>query len=104
MGYNAGSNITSGNTNIVIGHNAQVPSAIASNQISIDNLIYASLGNVGIGVTVPTVKLEVNGKIRAVDVNFSGLPVYANEAAAIAGGIATGDLYQTLTGEIRIKV
>lgn len=32
------------------------------------------------------------------------LPVYANEAAAIIGGIATGKLYQTLTGEIRIKL
>lgn len=32
------------------------------------------------------------------------LPVYANEAAAIVGALATGKLYQTLTGEIRIKL
>jgi hypothetical protein len=104
IGSNAGTNITSGDTNIVIGNGAQVPSATASNQISIGNLIYGSLGNIGIGVAVPTAKLEVDGKIRAVDVNFSGLPVFADENAAILGGIATGDLYQTSTGEIRIKL
>lgn len=32
------------------------------------------------------------------------LPVYANEATAIIGGLITGKLYQTLTGEIRIKL
>ena len=32
------------------------------------------------------------------------LPVYATEVAAIAGGLAAGKLYQTATGEIRIKL
>jgi len=41
-------------------------------------------GNVGIGTTSPTSKLHV-----------VGLPVYANNAAAIAGGLTAGALYRT---------
>ena len=32
------------------------------------------------------------------------LPTYADEAAAIIGGLATGKLYKTATGEVRIKL
>jgi hypothetical protein len=35
---------------------------------------------------------------------ITGLPVAANEAAAVTAGLATGDLYQTSTGELRIKL
>ena len=80
--------------------------------MSIGNLIYGSgvtgvigAGNIGIGVQVPTKKLEVNGTIKAKDLNFTGLLTYATEALAVAGGIlVTGDLYKTPTGEIRIKL
>lgn len=37
-------------------------------------------------------------------VNFNGLPIYDNEAAALAGGLNGGDLYRTSTGEVRIKL
>jgi hypothetical protein len=40
-------------------------------------------GNVGIGTTTPHSKLAV-----------PGLPVYANNAAAIAGGLSAGDFYR----------
>lgn len=104
LGYSAGSSVTTGNNNIVIGYQAQVPSATANNQMNIGNSIYGSAGNIGIGIAVPVEKLEVNGKIKAIDVNFSGLPIFADEAAALAGGLATGDLYQTSLGAIRIKM
>jgi hypothetical protein len=82
-----------------------VPNATTSNQLSIGNWIYGSDGNIGTGVVAPSYKLQVAGKIRAVDVYFSGLPVYNDEtAAAAAVGIANGDLYQTTSGAIRIKL
>lgn len=48
---------------------------------SYENVIY---GKVGIGTTNPTSKLQV-----------VGLPVYANNAAAIAGGLTAGAFYRT---------
>ena len=35
---------------------------------------------------------------------LTALPVYANNAAAIAGGLIAGDVYKTSTGELRIVV
>jgi len=43
IGSNAGSSITSGNNNIVIGRSIQVPSATLSDQLNIGNLIYGEL-------------------------------------------------------------
>ena len=35
---------------------------------------------------------------------LTALPVYANNAAAVAGGLIEGDVYKTSTGELRIVV
>jgi hypothetical protein len=35
---------------------------------------------------------------------LTALPIYANNAAAIAGGLIAGDVYKTSTGELRIVV
>jgi len=35
---------------------------------------------------------------------LTALPIYANNAAAIAGGLTVGDIYKTSTGELRIVV
>ena len=53
----------------------------------------------GIGTTAPVRKLHVNGTVR-----LQGLPTYANNAAAIAGGLVADDVYKTATGELRIVV
>lgn len=37
-------------------------------------------------------------------VTFSSLPQYADEAAAETGGLFTGQLYRTSTGEVRVKL
>ncbi len=61
-------------------------------------------GNVGVGTITPNEKFEVNGTIKATDINFTGLPIYANDAAAGTGGLVAGDVYKTATGELRIKL
>lgn len=53
--------------------------------------------------TTEKIRFErATGKINAIDCNFSGLPTYADEAAAAA--LTTGDMYKTVTGELRIKL
>lgn len=49
IGYSAGSGITSGTNNIIIGTNTQAQSNTASNQLNIGGWIYGSGGNIGIG-------------------------------------------------------
>lgn len=44
------------------------------------------------------------GPIRASALNLSNLPTYADNAAAVAGGLADNDVYKTATGELRIVV
>ena len=57
--------------------------------------LQVSSGNLGIGTTTPTEKLEVNGTIKATKINFTGLPSYADDAAADADvALESGSLYR----------
>jgi hypothetical protein len=62
-------------------------------------LIIKKQGNIGIGTATPAKTLHVNGTVR-----LQGLPIYANNAAAISGGLVADDVYKTSTGELRIVV
>ena len=86
IGYKTGDNITTGSRNIIIGYDIDALSATGDDQLNIGNTIYGDLssGNVGIGTTSPTSALQV-----------VGLPVYANNAAAITGGLTAGAFYRT---------
>jgi hypothetical protein len=44
------------------------------------------------------------GPSRASTLNLTGLSVYANNAAAVSGGLAVNDVYKTAAGELRIVV
>jgi hypothetical protein len=44
------------------------------------------------------------GPIRGDALNLTGLSIYANNAAAITGGLIVNDVYKTATGELRIVV
>jgi hypothetical protein len=58
-----------------------------------------STGDIGIHTSNPARPLHVTGIVR-----LSGLPTYANNAAAITGGLVADDVYKTATGELRIVV
>jgi trimeric autotransporter adhesin len=68
VGYSAGSSQTSGNNNILIGSNTNVSNITGSDQMNIANTIYASsigtaTSKIGIGITSPQTKLEINGAL-----------------------------------------
>lgn len=47
-------------------------------------------------------RIDVTSTIVAT--SFATLPVYADNTAATGGGLATGRLYSTATGEVRVVV
>jgi hypothetical protein len=73
LGYSAGSNLTTGAGNIVIGYNLSATSSTATNSLTIGNLIFGigldgsgtsvSTGNIGIATTSPWRTFSVNGTV-----------------------------------------
>ena len=69
IGVDAGDNLSAGDNNIIIGSNIDFPSNTNSYQLNIGNIIYGtdidgsgstlSTGNIGIGTTTPSAKLDV---------------------------------------------
>jgi len=47
---------------------------------------------------------QSEGSQRISTLNLTNLPVFANNAAAVAGNLVDGDVYKTATGELRIVV
>lgn len=44
------------------------------------------------------------GPVQASTITLTNLSTYANNAAAVAGGLPVGAVYKTATGELRIVV
>ena len=57
-----------------------------------------------IGTDVTTNNETKNFTIDSLFTVVVTLPVFANNVAALAGGLVIGRLYQTVTGEVRIVV
>src|SRR3990167_6192258 len=92
IGGDAGDNLSgSVNRNLIIGEGCDAPTASASNQLVIGNIIFGtnidgtaatlSTGSIGIGVTTPGAKLEV--EIASTD-NVTGLLIDQNDIDQIA--------------------
>lgn len=71
LGSLAGDALTSGSSNIIIGYGADVPSATASNQLSIGNLIYGNTSTACVGIgsafSAPDEALQVDGNVHVND-------------------------------------
>lgn len=77
IGSNSLTGLTTGDYNIGIGVSSAVPSPTANNQLSIGNVIYGTnmgntaTGTIGIGVPVPTERLEVAGKTKTTNLQVT---------------------------------
>lgn len=77
IGWDALINLSTGGGNIGIGRFAAVATPTANNQLSIANVIYGTdmgnttLGKIGIGVPVPTERLEVDGKTKTTNLQVT---------------------------------
>jgi len=97
--YAAVGTLTSGDSHVLIGDTTKASANGTVNEIVIGaNAVGKGSHTVVLGHT-SIVETVLRGKINA-----NGLPLYADEASAITGGLVAGDLYRTSTGEIRIKL
>ncbi len=106
LGLGAGSNITKGSNNIVIGYNIDAPVDTNNYQLNIGNLIFSngidgqnstlSTGNVGIGVTNPAAKLDVNGQIKI----SGGSPGTGKVLTCDNNGLATWETLTVVNNEL----
>ena len=96
LGYRAADSLTTGANNIVIGYDVEAPSNTGSNQLNIGNLLFGtgidgtgttlSSGNIGIGTSSPSSKLDVWGDFR---VGTSSVPTLFADTSDNWVGIGT---------------
>jgi hypothetical protein len=65
---------------------------------------------IGVGNTLTTALTKISDKVKAIYnsltdyVKYTDLPLYANDAAAATGGLASGKPYKDTLGYLRIKL
>jgi hypothetical protein len=84
LGNLAWSDITIGSNNITIGYNAQVLSNTSDNQLNIWGWIYGSNGDIGIGISNPSAKLEVAGQIKITGGSAGSGKILVSDATGLA--------------------
>ena len=89
--YNRTSAVYTKLTSVALSH------AIYSGSVPTEKVTIDSSGNVGIGTTAPTVKLQVNGSIRPV--GGTDLPAQVSGNAILVGGVASPDSGRIIIGD-----
>lgn len=110
IGYGAGDNLTSGDSNIVLGYNIDAPSATSTQTLNIGNLIFGnsidgtgttlSSGNIGIGTNNPTARLDISLSTAAASDNtaFQITSEQTTAAAATLRGARIFSSFNSTTG------
>lgn len=62
------------------------------------------VGDLTAGTVASDAGVTATTKVTGATLKVTALPVYADEAAAAVGLLATDEVYQTVTGELRIKL
>ena len=80
-------------------------SLIQTNFNAIQTALADALSRSGNGTNTMSADLDMNGnKILNASGLGSSLSTYADNAAAVAGGLSVDDFYKTATGEVRVVV
>jgi len=100
--------ITGGSGNAVVGNNFSPVTqiAISANSTALDTRIQGNTGPgavINLGGNLPTKQTSAQ-VFASASINFSALPVAADNAAAITAELISGTQYRTATGELRIVV
>ncbi|WP_409477715.1 beta strand repeat-containing protein [Pseudobdellovibrio sp. HCB154] len=98
LGGKAGNSITTGSNNILIGYDVDTPTPTTNNFINIGNTIFANsvTGNMGLGTSAPTSKLEISNGPAPLTNSFEAIKltavsdVYGPPNAAISATIGLG--------------
>lgn len=83
-------------TTLEAGYNLAV---INAQLTAIATALEDALSRSGAGTNTMTADLDLNGNNI-----LNALATYADNAAAVAGGLAVGTMYKTSTGEVRVVV
>jgi hypothetical protein len=83
---------------------ATLNSVLQSGPVDLGSQPLTTTGSASIGTTSVT-SLSASGAATIAGLTkLTGLSVYANNAAAVTGGLAVNSVYKTATGELRIVV
>lgn len=103
MGESAGSNLTTGSYNIAIGRNTTFTDTAINGALNIGNVIFGvDLPNPTTIISSATPKIGIGTSNPQSAFAVVGLPVYADNTAALAGGLVIGDFYRTSTGVLMV--
>ena len=89
-------------SNIISGYNM---SLIQAQFDALETALADALSRSGAGVNTMSANLDMNSnKLLNVSAIGSSLSTYADNTAALAGGLVADDFYKTATGEVRVVV